>query len=145
VIVYRIEDEAHGGPYNGGRIKTHEYRQWSIDHGYGDGAPHWPAPWEDLKGYPSHVMMAFGMVPDLARWQRLLFGFATKEQAQSWFGRFTGLLAKRGYRVGRYKVDGRKVKSGKYQVAFPREEAQFLGFSDIEDFLSTGVDEKIAA
>lgn len=112
MIVYRVEDEAGGGPYRGGK-------------------------WEDLLGVLasnptySHPTPADDGISIYGTrgWH---CAFASIEQAKAWFDDTEReAMADRGFQLSVY--DAPKVKAGAHQVMFDPEPARFVEQRDLAD------------
>ena len=149
MIIYRIEDRSHQGPYNGSAgLSPSKYRAYAHrNEGRYVAPPKWPAPWDDIPGWPEPrpVVMMTGYSEVVDELEDFIFGFSSAEQLRSWFGRFAELLDQRNFRVASYEVDASDVMKGQHQVAFSRSRSKFLSHQSVNNFLSSKVDEQIAA
>lgn len=117
MIVYRIEDDFGGGPYNGVEApKPNTYGWRAIVNDAPDGMNdriHQPNPVDDLK----IVLMD----------KHFKFGFASVDQMTNWFGdKARDYLREHRYRLAHYEVPDHLVITGGHQLAFDRRGAKLV-------------------
>ncbi len=132
MIIYRVEDEKGGGPYNGERGSMDLL--WSIR----SSRTYQPGPLDDI--------------PDFKHNRNYRFGFSSMKQLEGWFDpRFFGALAGHGFYIALYDVPESGAKCGGHQCAFNStlaklierrafKDAALLGLPLFENKSSTPVD-----
>lgn len=128
MIVYRVEDELGGGPYNGDRAPDPWTRSWSrIVNGHEVSDPvHQPSPNSDI---PEWRDSEYG-----GRAAKYRFGFASVEQVYKWFLEDArAFLKASGYGIAQYEVPDEFVLVGENQVAFSTKKAKLLQRLPIDD------------
>ena len=127
MIIYRVESEDGGGPYNG--PKADRDLSYAI---FSSNVFHQPPPWEDIKDWsPSGNK----------NWR---YGFSSVELLKRWFEPiFYKALDRAGFLVAIYDVPDEATKCGRWQCAFKFESAKRLKsfpLAELENKLSTLVD-----
>jgi hypothetical protein len=117
MLVYRVEDSEHGGPYNGsmkGSVRCELVHLFAC---MGDHEMRHPTPYEDIPGWR-----------DVTGRERFHFGFASLEQLRAWFSEHErSTLRRLGFGVAVYNVEPEHALTGMRQVAFDRSKAARSG------------------
>lgn len=127
MLIYRVEDDFGGGPYNGTSSPGPFTSGWrKIVNGHEVHDPiHQPNPVDDLK------------ITLIDRHYK--FGFASVDQVIYWFGdEARHYLDGKGYRIARYEVPETAVIVGGHQVAYDWRKAQLVGREPIPITKSSG-------
>lgn len=122
MIVYRVEDEHGGGPYNGTRAPEPFTAGWvTIINGAtgerGNDPVNQPSPYIDIPEWKT----------PFEGHKRFRFGFKTVEQMHNWFhDEARAELDRRGLKWAQYEVPDEWVDMGGHQVAFNYMKAKLV-------------------